>query len=168
MQHCCQPCCFKFERILNSRPAVRMTPSEQALNVGCYYFQFMKQFILIIVILFTLHLLHGQTHYQLVGTWNLQYSLQPNKDSCNLPKEIGTLVFSANGMYSWITNGDTIEGKWKVMTNKIKLYNNRAVNFEGTVADLLYPIDFKKEFLIVHQPEGGDISCPHLYFKRKK
>lgn len=128
----------------------------------------MKQFILTTAILLTLNLLYGQNNQRLPGTWKLQYSLQPNHDLCNLPKEISTLIFLKNGIFYWITNGDTIKGKWKTITNKIKLYNNRAVNFEGTVADLVYPIEFKKDFLIIHEPKGGDISCPHLYLKKQK
>jgi hypothetical protein len=127
----------------------------------------MKRLIVIIVISFLSKVFIGQTTDQLIGRWTLQYSLQSNQDSCNLPKERGILDFSSSGTYSWDVNGGIIKGKWKIIANKIRLYNNRAINFEATVADLLYPIELTKGFLVIHQPEGGDISCPHLYYKKK-
>lgn len=128
----------------------------------------MKRLVALIVVLFSIKGSNGQTTSQLVGTWTLLYSLQPNHDSCNLPKEKATLILYSNGTYSWEINGGMVKGKWKTVANKISLYNNKTVNFEGNVADLLYPIDFKKETLIIREPEGGDIACPILYYKKKK
>lgn len=128
----------------------------------------MKRFIVIIGILLLFKVSKGQTTNQLVGTWTLQYSLKSNYDSCNLPRETATLIFSSNGTYSWNINGDIIKGKWKTLANQVRLYRNRAINFEGTVANTLYPINLKKDTLIIHQRDGGDISCPILYYKKKK
>jgi hypothetical protein len=128
----------------------------------------MKKIIITIVFLTVLKLSYGQNNYRLAGTWELQYSLKENRDSCNLSKETSTLILQNNGIYSWSNNGDTIRGRWKAIANKIHLYNTKAVNFEGTVSNIIYPIEVINEILIIHQPVGGDILCPHLYFRRKK
>jgi len=110
----------------------------------------------------------GQHSTRLVGTWKLQYSLQPNKDTCNLPKVKDILILSSNNTYSWQTGRDIIKGKWKINNGTLQLFNNKAINFSGTVADLSYPMELKNEILNIHEPEGGDISCPNLFYKKVK
>jgi hypothetical protein len=113
-------------------------------------------------------ILLGQTSNLLVGSWILQYSLQSSNKSCSLPRTKDTLFLSANSKYSWNTNGGIIKGKWRIKGSKINLYSSKAINFEGTIADVLYPFELKNKFLIIHQPSGGDISCPNLYYKKRK
>lgn len=127
----------------------------------------MKRLVAMVIVAFLFKVLNGQTSDKLVGTWIFQYSLQAKGDSCNLPIETDTLTFSAIGTYSWNTNGAIIKGEWEIAGIKIKLYNNIAINFEGTVANLVYPIEFENDVFIIHQPEGGDISCPIRYYERK-
>lgn len=128
----------------------------------------MKRLKAMIILSFLFKVLNGQVYDKLVGTWIFQYSLQTNGDSCNLPHETDTLTFSTIGTYSWHTNGALIKGEWEIAGNKIKLYNNKAINFEGTVANISYPIESEKDVFIMYEPEGGDISCPIRYYKRKK
>lgn len=78
------------------------------------------------------------------------------------------LTFKADSTYYWKEGNSAIKGKWKIKNKKIIMFNNIAIGFSATVTDFNYPFEVNNEYLVIHQPEGCDISCPNLYFKKQK
>jgi len=121
--------------------------------------------ITLILIVFTLgNSLFAQTKNQIIGTWKLSYSLQPNKKMCELAKGTTKITFNTDSSYYWDDYGAIKKGKWKILDHKIRFYDTRAVNFKGTLSDVSYKIEVKGKSLIFHLPEGVEIPCPHQFF----
>lgn len=110
----------------------------------------------------------SQTNDQLIGTWKLNHSLQADKKKCDLPNDSTSLILYKNGTYYWDDYGAITKGRWKRLKHKIRFYNIEAVNFKATLSDVSYEIEVNNKSLMIHQPEGVEIPCPHQYYIRIK
>src|SRR5450755_1068311 len=128
----------------------------------------MKKIFLIIIVSLSVKPSLSQTNSQLIGTWKLNYTLQADKIKCDVPKDSTKLIFYKNGTYYWNEYGAVTKGKWKTLEHKIRFSNIEAVNFKGILSDVSYEIELNKNTLIVHQPEGVEIDCPHQYYIKDK
>jgi len=128
----------------------------------------MKKILLILIVFLPVKPSLSQTYSQLIGTWKLNYSLQADKNKCDLPKDSTKLIFYKNGTYYWNEYGAITKGEWKTLVHKIRFYNIEAVNFKGMLSDVSYKIELSKSILVVHQPEGVEIDCPHQYYIKDK
>ena len=126
-----------------------------------------KLFYSIFVTCFS-YLSFGQNGKDLLGTWKFQYSLQPKNKPCNLKELPSRITFKADSSYTWQEGNTSVKGKWMLENGKLFMFNNKAIGFNGTIANSNYPIELNNGILIIHKPEGGDISCPHLHFKKQK
>ena len=108
----------------------------------------------------------AQTRLDLVGSWELQYTLGKQGIPCRLPSQKDTLILSADGTFQWHWGAESLLGEWRVEAGKLIQYNCRPVGYEGTVMDHSYPIIFKDSLLNLREAEGGDTPCFDLFYKK--
>jgi hypothetical protein len=128
----------------------------------------MKIIISVLFILLFAKSSWSQTKAQLIGTWELSYSLQADKKRCELSKDSTTLIFFKDGTYLWNDYGTITKGNWQLLNNKIRFFNIKAINFKGTLSDVSYEFKINSNHLFIRQPEGVEIPCPNQYFIRRK
>ena len=105
----------------------------------------------------------------LIGTWKLSRSFQADNKKCDLTDTDSTkIIFYSNSTYYWNDYGAITKGKWSIGKKKIRLYNIKAVNFKGTLIDVIYQIELKSNSLILRRPEGVEIPCPFEYYIKAK
>jgi hypothetical protein len=123
---------------------------------------------ILLLILFSVKQSHAQTKAQLIGVWNLKYSLQADGKKCGLLSDSTKLILNKNGTYQWNDYGAITTGNWVLLKHKIKLSNIKAINFKATLSDVSYKIELRDNSLVLNRPEGVEIPCPNQHFIRVK